>query len=69
MIVFFLLQCDVGTIIKLKLKQASKEFWKEFQTEKIRERPAKKVFYVRIAILQNSLRLKGSSERFSRMKY
>ena len=43
-IVFFLLQWDVWTIIKLKLKQASKESQKEFHRKKIRERLAKMFF-------------------------
>ena len=43
-IVFILLQWDVRTIIKLKLKQASKEYQKEFHRKKIRERLAKMFF-------------------------
>ena len=43
-IVFFLLQWDIWTIIKLKLKQASKEYQKEFHREKIQERLAKMFF-------------------------
>ena len=43
-IVFILLQWDVWTIIKLKLKQASKEYQKEFHREKIQERLAKMFF-------------------------
>ena len=43
-LVFFLSQWDVRNIIKLKLKQASKEFQKEFHYEKRRARLAKNFF-------------------------
>ena len=43
-IVFFLLQWDVWTIIKLKLKHASKEYQKEFHRKKKQERLAKIFF-------------------------
>ena len=43
-IVFILLQWDVQTIIKLKLKQDSKEYQKEFHRKKIRERLGKMFF-------------------------
>ena len=43
-IVFFPLQWHEWTIIKLKLKQASKEYQKEFQLKKIREMLAKMFF-------------------------
>ena len=61
-IVFFFLQRDVRTIIKLKLEQASKEYQKKFhrkkkkkkKKKKKRERLAKMFFYVHIAISQSS---------------
>ena len=73
-IVFFFLQRDVRTIIKLKLEQASKEYQKEFHRKKKtkkkkRERLAKMFFYVHIAISQSSRWFKAFLERFSRMKY
>ena len=43
-IVSLLLQWDVRTIIKLKLKRASKEYQKEFHHKKIREKLAKMFF-------------------------
>ena len=43
-IVFFLLQWDIQSIIKLKSKQTSKEYQKEFHLKKIRERLAKIFF-------------------------
>ena len=43
-VVFFLLQCDVQTLIKLKLKQVSNEYYKEFHCKKIQERLAKMFF-------------------------
>ena len=44
--VFSLLQQDVRTMIKLKLKQASKEFKKGLYREKIRARLAKTFLYL-----------------------
>ena len=43
-IVFFLLQCLVRTIIKLNLKQVSKEFYEEFQCKKIQKKLVKIIF-------------------------
>ena len=62
--VFFLLQWNAWVIIKLKLKQASKEFHRP----KIGVRLAK-CFSIRIAISQSTWWFKASLEWFSWMKY
>ena len=67
--VFILLQWDVWTIIKLKLKQTSKEYQKEFHHNKNMRKASQNVFSVHITILQNLWWFKASLEQFSRKKY
>ena len=68
-IVFFLLQWDVRTIIKLKLKHASKEYQNKFHRKKNTRKAGQNIIYVYIAISQSSRWFKASLERFSRMKH
>ena len=66
--VSLLLQWDVRTIIKLKLKQASKEYQKVSPQKNMRK-ASQNVFHVYITISQSSRGCKASLEWFWQMKY